>query len=262
MTASAATSLRPRSVTEIVDAAFSLMRARYGAYIAITMVIEIPILFLKAAVYSDVNPSPRVVAWGPALMEFVAVSLMGSIAQGICAAAMSADYLGEGFHLSRALVRVRDRLGTLFAAVLLQWVVILAGFVLLIIPGLYASTRLGIVVCVAVVDERVKGGISTIGRAWGLGKHRMERVFLTLLFMGVILVIFLFALQWLLMGLGSSWPALRSPRTQELVVSASGCLYIPFMIAVQTVLYYDLRIRNEALDVEMMSAALGAPSPA
>ena len=45
-------------------------------------------------------------------------------------------------------------------------------------------------------------------------------------------------------------------------MSASGCLYIPFMIAVQTVLYYDLRIRNEALDVEMMSAALGAPSPA
>jgi hypothetical protein len=259
---SSATALRPRSVTEIVDAAFSLMRARYGAYIAITMVIEIPILLLKAAVYADVNPTPRAIAWGPAAIEFLAVTLMSSIAQGVCAAAMSADYLGEGFHLSRAVRRVRDRLGTLFAAVLLQWAAVFAGLVLLIIPGLYASMRLGIVLGVAVVDERVTGGVSAVRRTWDLGRNQMGRLFLTLLFVTLIFVIFLVALQWLMIGLGSSWPGLRSPRTQELVVSASGCLYYPFLVAVQVVLYYDLRVRNEAFDVEMMSAALGAPAPA
>jgi len=59
--------------------------------------------------------------------------------------------------------------------------------------------------------------------------------------------------------LAPSWPALRSLRAQELVIAASGCLYYPFIVAVQTVLYYDLRVRNEGFDVEMMSAALGAP---
>ena len=65
MTASAASALRPRTVTEIVDAAFSLMRARYGAYVAVTMIIEVPILVLRAAVYADVHPTPASIAWIP-----------------------------------------------------------------------------------------------------------------------------------------------------------------------------------------------------
>lgn len=262
MTASAASALRPRTVTEIVDAAFSLMRARYGAYVAVTMIIEVPILVLRAAVYADVHPTPASIAWIPLGIELLAVSLMASIAQGVCAAAMSADYLGQGFRLSRAIVRVRERVATLVAAVLLLWLAIIVGTVLLLIPGVYAAFRLAIVVCVAVVDERATGGIGAVRRAWELGRHQMQRVFLTLLFIGLIVQIFLFALRAGMGVLAPSWPALRSLRAQELVMSASGCLYYPFMVAVQTVLYYDLRIRNEALDVEMMSAALGTPATA
>src|SRR5215471_2543038 len=155
MTTPMAGALRPRSVTEIVDAAFSLMRARYGAYVAITMMVEVPILILQARTYADIHPRPGAIAWIPAAIEFLAVSVMAGIGQGVSAAAMSADYLGQGFDLRRAIVRVRNRVLTLIAAVLLQWIVIMAGLVLFIVPGLYASFRLGIVICVAVVDERV-----------------------------------------------------------------------------------------------------------
>ena len=262
MTALAASALRPRTVTEIIDAAFSLMRERYGAYVAVTMMIEVPILLLRASVYSDVHPTPRSIAWVPAGIELVAIIAMASIAQGICGAAMSADYLGRGFNLSRAIVRVRDRLATLVGAVLLQWLLIFAGFVLLIIPGCYVAMRLGTVICVAVVDERATGGVQAVRRAWELSRRQMKRVFLTFLFAGAILGIFLLTLQGGTSALGSVWPALRSPRTRELILSASDCLSYPFLLAVQTVLYYDLRVRNEGLDVEMMSTALGAPATA
>jgi hypothetical protein len=134
-----------------------------------------------------------------------------------------------------------------------------------VVPAIAAVAVLGVVLAMtavrstllpqAVVIERL-GGVAGIRRSWWLTRGAFWRTVAILLLVAVLqtLVGGLLAvpLQLLVSGAGLG--------TQQLVSQAAGAvgevLVSPLSLIALTLLYYDLRIRREAFDIEMLAASL------
>jgi hypothetical protein len=105
-----------------------------------------------------------------------------------------------------------------------------------------------------VVAEEL-GPVAALSRSWQLTRHNLWRVFgylvLLAIFNFVVLGLPMGVLQWLLIfALTTQWYAWLS----GLLIGLSyllNVLWVPFLVLALVLLYFDLRVRNESLDLEM-----------
>jgi hypothetical protein len=225
-------------------------------YLAIAAAIDVPILILAYAIYPAAHPTPTTVSWKAIWVELLAPLVVVAVARGVLIAAMSADYLGEDYDLGRAFARMRRRYITLLVASVLQWFAIVGGMILLFIPGLIVWIKTLCIECVAVLDERAEGGVSAFRRSWDLARNQESDIFLVGLLLALLGVIVGYGSRYLVSWAAGSIPAIESLRMQALITRALTYVALPIAPAIEVVLYYDLRIRNEGFDVETMSHAL------
>jgi hypothetical protein len=242
--------LRPRSVTEIVDAAFQLYRRDAAQYVLITGLAYAPWLVIRLlALGAGAGPAspPQLLPSGLEIVatvgEFLAYSLMTAVVVRLGADA----YHGRPLHVGAATRDVLPRLPAVIVASLIGFVLAVIGFVLLIIPSLYVIARLFASTQVIVLEGR--GALEALRRSGDLSRGRKLHILGTF---GLVFVIYL-ALSFgifLLAGLVGS-------RVLTTVLEA---LYVivafPLLGLTSMLLYYDARIRAEAYDVELMTGAL------
>jgi hypothetical protein len=239
--------LRPRSATEIVDAAFRLSRANYPVLVTVTGVIVAPALLLKLILPGETSGLGEVFA-----------RLLFAVSDGAVIAIASAAYLGRSVDASTGLRAVRGRLAALIFSSLARNILIAIGLILLIIPGLFLFVATFAVPMAIVLEDMSFGAAFT--RARQLVEehiaHSLGTLVLLVLIVGAMFFGLVFAVE-----MGGEFLDFEA-RTMDLMEDAGLILLYPLYNVGTMLLYYDLRIRREGFDIEQMSQDLhGAASP-
>jgi len=237
--------LRPRSPTEIVDAAFRVCRAHYGALLAATAVIVAPALALKILV-------PQALPVWDALQN-----LLLSVTDGAVIAIVSEVYLGRDADAGTGLQAAGRRMGSLIGASIARNIFVGIGLLLLIIPDIFVlAATFAVPMAVVLEGETMSPAFS---RSRDLVRDHMKHVLATLTLLAVIVF-------GLMMGVGvgigiaEEFITVES-RFADLSIDLVLVLLYPLFSVGGTLLYYDLRIRKEGFDLEMMANNLAGTTP-
>jgi hypothetical protein len=266
--------LRPLSLGEILDRTFSLYRKNFLLFLGISAIPHSLILamnlaqtFLTKMPTFPTLPGPRqqefqspfggMLAFGIAgvLVALVVYMMAYLFSQGGTVFAVSEFYLGRTTTIGASLGRMWGQLWRLLWVVILNGLAVGVGFLLLIIPGFYVACRLLTCVPAALLEDL--GSISALERSYALTRDFAGRAF-------VIYFLYL-TLTYSAAGLFSA-PfvvgmvlSTKNPEAMRMWLAltnvgsfAAGVLVAPFLTIATSVFYYDLRVRKEAFDLQLM----------
>src|SRR5437899_2178919 len=173
---------------------------------------------------------------------------------GVSIPVVSQAYVGNEPSLSDALDFAFGKMGRTLAAGFASGIVTALAFILLIVPGIIVACGLSVAVQAAVL-EPLPGGTDGLGRSWALTKGFRWRAFGLYVVVIVLLSLFLIGFG-VIAGLAAALlPVLFVPAL--IGVGLIFLFFYPFTSCVFTLFYYDLRVRKEAFDLELLSQHLG-----
>ena len=260
--------LRPLSVGEMLDAGFRLFRHRFGTLVACVVVPVVPLTILGTIVTASTDPNAYDVnapvtdtstAWVGLLVSLVLQSAGAALAVAACFKAISAAYLGERANWADSLAWAVRRFIPLIVAYVLIVIITIPGFILLILPGIWLSVKL----CMAfpaVIFERANP-FAAIGRSWKLTRKNWWRVFGTLFVVFLIALVVNFALTAVLgivAGGSDTISEVAYAVLATIITLFTYMLTYPLWASVMTVIYYDLRVRNEGFDLQLLAQGVGS----
>lgn len=250
-----APSLRPRSATEIVDAAFQLLRGQYAAFVTCSAIAYAPVLLLRlmigdptrfvGSVPGSVSPDFWWYSGAGLLVSWLTMSLMSAVLQ-VCT---SQVYLGDEMDVAVAVRQALPRTPQVLVAAVIRFVLMTIALMLLLFPVLYVVPLLFAVTPVIVLERR--GIFTAIGRSAFLSKGRKWHILNTL---GLVAIIY----YLLVIGFSVVASIFGSFVVATVVGSVVTVLVYPVVAIAETLLYYDARIQSEGLDIELMTGALDA----
>ena len=187
------------------------------------------------------------------LIAFAALILF-SIAYPLCTGALvvniSASYLGETLGAGESYGRAFKKLWRLLVAQGWSTILVLLGLILCIIPGLVLALQL-LVVPQVVLLEDIKAR-AAIGRSRALMSDYLGKALLLSLVVGLLGIV-----VGRIIGVAMNaipWPLPIIGDFLSLFVLQT--LMLPFSIATVVLLYYDLRIRKEAFDLQRLASSM------
>lgn len=275
-----AAQLRPLSVGEILDVAIKIYWRNAGTLFRLVLIVVAPVQALSALIFASSAPSPAFVTPTPnfqptpedvrvasdQLWTFVAgtgvVFILGLVAGTLATAAsykaVTDAYLGEKPDWRTSLRFAFRRFGPVLWVTTLSTLAAIVGFIACFFPGVWLWVSFAIAVP-ALLTEHVRG-TRALSRSYNLIKGRWWPA-LGLLILGYILagtvstvVQGLFA-GLLFTGIGENIVA--SAVLNAVAATLGAMVATPFTAAFITVLYFDLRVRKEGFDLELMAEAVG-----
>jgi hypothetical protein len=279
--------LRPLSIGQLLDRTFSLYRRNFLLFAGISalpnllvLALQLVQVILMPAKMGVARPTVQELQGGSPVFTTVGVggiillALVGIIvyfvaylfSQGATVYAVSELYLGRATTIGQSLSRVRGELGSLFGVILLNGLVTGLCFLLLIIPGIYMACRLCVCIPAALLENL--GPRDSLERSYKLTKDNAGRAFLILLLYVVILYasLLLFGIP-LEIGIQSAAhnPSMLRVWTALLQVGnfIATVLVTPVFTIATSIFYFDLRVRKEAFDLQLMMnpQTSGVPAP-
>lgn len=270
--------LRPMTLGEVLDRTFSLYRSNFWLFAGI-MALPLILNLLFNIGFSIWNSSTQLVV-GPQGRQivnpqyFVNVALgaffggaLYLIVLGVAHAAtifaVSDLFLAREATVRAAFNRVKGRFLRLVGVEILVGLLLIVGFIALIIPGIILMCRTVVAVPVAMLED--ESPASAISRSMDLTKSFGMQVFLIILLVWalawVTTVVFqmpfivLAAMQKTGQQLPLIWQIL-----QHLATFVSETIIGPIGTIAFCLMYYNLRVRKEAFDLQHLMASLGAAS--
>jgi hypothetical protein len=296
--------LRPRSISEIVDASIQLLRTQYRGFLVLSVVALTPDLVVS--IYNTAVLVPRYAGRASliALPILLLTWLWLAVGDAAIVAAVADTYLGARVDPRAALGRALPRAWAVIWSAFLKYAIIGLGFgvvlvAALLVVGIFGAVAAGILAATgagvsglntttvglivgtlaalfmtgavawwtlyavarffayrATIMIEYVGAVESLRRSSALAKGEGKRVILTFLLLYVVYGA-VFALLY----------AIAYVASGRLVVAqmAAGvvALFIyPIIPIVTTLLYYDVRMRKEGYDLELMAAELEGTSPA
>jgi len=248
------TTLRPLSVGEILDVSFTLYRRHFATLGTVAVVCSgLPVLlslYIEASGGVLRNLSLT-------LVYYVAFTVLSSIATAATVFVVSASYLGQPLNAAGALMRATPLLGRLIVCSLLLAIVVGFGFLFFMIPGIVLLCGL-VLAFPSLVLEPGSSPTGALSRSWSLtrgSRWRMLGLLATLLILLYVPIVALGAIATVALpsgGAGSLTPGLVTLA----VVGVLQMLLYPLLYCVLTVAYYDLRVRKEGFDLEVLASTL------
>jgi hypothetical protein len=249
--------LRPLSMGEILDRTFSLYRRYFVLFVGISAIPQILVLALRLAQILLLPPTYSSLSstiW-LGLVILVASLVAYLLSQGGTVLAVSELYLGRPTTIGESLRRVWNEIGSIFGVVFLNSLVIGVGLILFIVPGIYLACRLLVCVPAAMIEKR--GARESLERSFDLTRDNAVRSFLILL----LSVVLSWAAQMLLSAPFTLMIALNRTdfamlriwmACSQIGASLGSILIGPILLIATSVYYYDLRVRKEAFDLQIM----------
>ncbi len=273
--------LRPLSLGEVLDRTFSLYRRHFLLFLGITAIPQLLILALNLTQTlltkmpaSPANPPVEQLqsATSGGLMAFGIVGVIVGLviyfvaylfAQGGTVFAVSELYLGRTTTIGASLGRMRGQLGSLLGVIMLNGLATMGAALFLIIPGIYVACRL--ITCVPAALLEDLGPRSSLERSFRLTQGFAGRAFVIFLLYFILLyaAILLFMFPFLFAaGLATKDPGMMRfwLTLSQVGNSLAAVLVGPFLTIATAVYYYDLRVRKEAFDLQLMMNPGGAVS--
>lgn len=248
--------LRPLSVGEILDVSFTLYRRHFGALVTVALICSgLPVLlsvYIEAAGGMLANPLFT-------LAYYIAFMVLSAIATAATVHIVSASYLGRPLGALEALSGAAPLLGRLIVCSILLALVVGVGFIFFIFPGVILACGL-LLAFPAVVLEPGTTATGALSRSWSLTRGSRLRMFGLLVTLLILLYIPLVAVIGIAAVVLPAPVADGSGSAGNLVaVGLAGVvqmLLYPLFYCVLTVAYYDLRVRKEGFDLEVLASTL------
>ncbi len=270
-------------IGEILDAAIKLYRKNAWTLFRIVLVIVAPVTVLANLIQVSATPSDLSPHFGIAGLQttnpnvtthdvvtlviggLIAVTLtwIGSlVATGATFKALTEAFLGETPDWKRSLGYAGRRLHSL---VWVSWLgALFTGLALIacILPGIYLAV--GFTVAVPVLLSENLRGRKALGRSRRLVKGRWWGTFALVLLGAILTGIVNSALTALIVSVaaeGASANTVLGFTVTTIGTTAAKALTTPFTAAYVTVLYFDLRVRHEAFDLQLLALQVGVDPP-
>jgi hypothetical protein len=246
-----APTLRPLSLGEVLDVSFGLYRAKFGPLIVVTVASQIiPSMF---RVYF--GSTGELMINLPLLLAYYLLAIvLSSIGIAASTRIVADAYLGRETSAGAALGSAASLLGRIVAVSVTSSLLIVVGFLLLIVPGfiLMSGLMLGTVVTVL---ETPASTVAALGRSWELSKGYRVKVLATLFCVFVMLMVptVVVGALWAVLG---SFAGGSGGLAMQILSTVLALFIYPFFYTVITVLYYDLRVRKEGFDLELLASQL------
>ena len=271
--------LRPLDLGEILDVAVKIATRNIGTLVRIVLFVVLPAQILIAIVdvsaITDYKPTSSIFpsttgttdsneAWTQAAATLVTVVvgfLAGQFATGACFRAVTQAYLGleTGWRSSLAFAARR------FHSIL--WIVILGGFltvvglVFCLIPGIYLAVSFAVALPVLMAEGQ--RGRRALGRSRRLVSGRWWWTLLILVVGGLLASIVSGLISGAIsaVGFASGSEPISAFLITAIAGTAGALVATPFSASYHTVLYFDLRVRKEAFDLQLIASGLGVEPP-
>jgi hypothetical protein len=255
-----ADSLRPLGLGEILDVAIKVYTRRFAALAKVVAAFVVPVYLLAALVQLSVLPDNEADAvdvnfWTVAAALIVTgliVYLATVLATAGAFRVVSSTYLGEETEWQDSLRFTTARLGPLVWVSFLGGLGVVLGLVLCIIPGVYLYGLWAVAVPVLLFED--VRGTRALGRSRHLVSGRWWSVFGTV----VLATILASLVSNVITGIVQAVLAGGDSDVLDALGGAiggivAGVITTPFLAAVTAVLYYDLRVRKEGFDLELLA---------
>ncbi len=268
--------LRPLGLGETLDAAIKLYRNNAVILWKIVAVVIVPLYVLQFIIRRVSLPGDVFLQNGTlythtggtsaaGTVALLAISILGLLGELVVTGAifkLQLDAIMDRPHdLRESYEFARHKVWSLLWLGILSTVLIAIGFVLLVIPGIW----LMVAICVAVPALMLEGvkGFGAMKRSMKLVDGRwwatFGRLIVAFILYGIVVAIF-----------GAIASAITNSMTNvtlflliNVAITAIGVILLsPFVAAVINWIYIDLRVRKEALDIEMLAAGFGGAEPA
>jgi len=242
--------LRPLSLGEILDGALILLRRNFGLLFGVVLVCQgIPTLmdvYIDLTGGTSANP-------GLGLLDRLLTLVAGVFVTGATVRVVSEAYLGRTPELGEAIRFAGERFGTILGANIMSGFLTVLAMLAFIIPGIIVACGYAVTSPAAALES----GSSTeaLRHSWELTKgFRWKALGLWAVSVGLIAITYIGAI---VVG-GVVGKMLGQVDAVLAVLGAAASLLIyPVISCVFTLFYYDLRVRKEGFDIEMLSQQVG-----
>jgi hypothetical protein len=266
--------LRPLGVGEVLDVAIKIYRARFGVMVKAVLAVLAPVFALSALIrisipggdnlFEETQPGATPEFDTDQFWAFLAGTLViailayiaSQVATGACFKSVSGAYLDENPDWRESLRFARSKLRSLLWLSFLTVVCLAPAFLACILPGLYLYVAWSVAAPVLLLEE-VRGW-SAMKRSRHLVKGRfwptVAVLILVFVLTGIVQAIFLGLAAGVIGVTGND---VASALADAIGQTVSSALVTPLSAAVLAVLYFDLRVRKEGFDLELLARRLG-----
>jgi hypothetical protein len=271
--------MRPLNLGETLDASIKIVRSRWRTLATVMLVIALPIqlaniiiIKLTTDVYqvgtSFSSTAETATTYGnedayvAGQTLIIALGFLGYLLGIVaCYRAIADTYLGRETSARASLRYAGNRLGATLWLTIVLAIGLLAGFLALFLPGVWLYIAWTVAYPVMLVEGT--GGVAALRRSFKLVETRWwataGRVVVTYILVGVVTAVaallFLAPTEWFLDD--TSFGALILEHAANLMVSL---VTTPFVAAVTTLVYFDLRVRKEGFDPALLDERMGGPT--
>lgn len=280
--------LRPMTLGEVLDRTFRLYKSEFWLFAGI-MSLPFLVLFIFnvtiasltraqiAAVGAGgaphvppaIHPEAVVAGVGAGILVMVLSFILTGIGQAATIFAVSDLYLGRPAGIRESFRQVRGHVLQVLGVIFLVGLLVGVGFILLIIPGIILACRTGVAVPAAMLED--EGPAAAISRSMELTKGFAMEMFLIFLLTWVLAIAAAVILQlpFTLMAATPHPHVLPFGLTvlQYVTSFISQALIAPVGAIAFSLMYYNIRVRKEAFDLQHLMTLMGtgaapsAPAP-
>jgi hypothetical protein len=264
--------LRPMTLGEVLDRTFKLYRSNFWLFAGI---IALPFLALfvinigiagvgtGTRVAAGTVPSPGMIAsmvGGGITFGLLYLFLLGA-AQAATVFAVSDLYLGRSTGLRDCYKRVGAKAIRVILILILTGLIVGVGCLLLIIPGIILLCRTAVAVPASMLED--SKSIRSIERSMELTKGYSGQVFVIFLMVWVLtwLVAVIFEVPFAFLTQAQHTVSFGTLVLQHLSGFISQVLVGPIGTIAFSLMYYNLRVRKEAFDIQHLMASLEPSAP-
>lgn len=274
--------LRPLGVGEILDVGIKIYTRNLLTLFKIVAVVVIPVQFVTAIITLTVTPDafvgPMTGQSGPRPGQFteqfeseiwtfvaamVLIFLLSFLSSTLATAAsfkaVGTAYLGGAPDWRSSLSFATRKLHSVLWVSLLSGLFMVLGFVALIVPGIWLYGCYAVALPALLTEDT--RGTKALRRSFRLVRHRWWPTFgllvLTAILAGLVgQAIGLVFSALIFTPLGDS--VFASVVLNALSSTVSSVLTTPAVAAITSVLYFDLRVRKEGFDLQLLAQRIGA----
>ena len=256
--------LRPMTVTDIIDGGIAALKAAPSSVFAITAAFVVPAELLSAWVRRDQladagiagtlqvlsSDTGRANDTGATILLLLVQSVVLAFVATAVASLMASWYFKRPITARQALGQTVRRAPVVVVAWTVVHLIEAVGTVLLILPAVAAMAMLTTTIPALAIEGC--GPFKAVGRSWQLTRTRFWGALGATLLIALVDLVLALALS----GLGLLFePFDWAWVVDSVLIGVAALVTTPFVAAATTLLYLDLRVRAEGLDIELGIAA-------
>lgn len=273
--------LRPMTIGEVLDRTFRLYKNEFWLFAGI-MTLPYLVLFIFNISLTWINYSQRAVVQtggaphapagvssgaiaaglGAAFLVLILTFILTGVGQAATICAVSDLYLGRSATIRSSFGKIRGQVLQVLGTIFLTGLLVGVGTILLIIPGIILACRTGVSVPATVLEDEGPG--RAISRSMDLTSGFTMQMFLIFLLVWVLGIAagIIFQLPFTLMAATPRPHALPIGlvMAQNLVNFFVQVIVAPVGVIAFSLMYYNLRVRKEAFDLQHLMESMGTTS--